>query len=403
MQDRDVVAAIVAGEPEGIAEAYDRYAGSLYAYCHWLLSRPEAAEAVRDTFLIAVLRLDGLGDPDRLDAWLHAVARNECLRRLGPKGPNDRKGPKDPKEPEGPQEPAGAATAAVPVSRSADPDELPAVTLPPELRGQVLTACADNSPAGRAHRVSVTHRAGTFGPSGFPKAIGPAGPRWWQRVRSHPRPVAVVAVMAAVAATAVIMTVAGSHHSQASALGFGAGVAGGSSSPIPTPRAPAPGRVSAAPSPTHKAAPSASPTTPPVTMPAGAPSPLPPSVPVTQEPSASPSQTSSSASPSPSPSSSPAQGSLLAAPDKLQLTAAKGKAASGFFVLTATGGPISEYTIKVPAAVAGKVTVSPSKGSLPANGYAVVPVTVTSNVALDTYVTVEPGNLTISVVLEIKA
>ncbi len=405
MQDRDVVAAIVAGEPEGIAEAYDRYAASLYAYCHWLLPRPEAAEAVRDTFLIAVLRLDGLGEPDRLDAWLHAVARNECLRRLGPKDPKepeDPKGPKDPKEPEGPQEPAGAATAAAPVSRSADPDELPAVTLPPELRGQVLTACADNSPAGRAHRVSVTHRAGAFGPSGFPKAIGPAGPRWWQRVRRHPRPVAVVAVMAAVAATAAIMTVAGSHHTQASALGLGAGVAGGSSSAIPTPTAPAPGRVSAAPSPTHKAAPSASPT-PSVTMPAGAPSPLPPSVPMTQEPSASPSQTSSSASPSPSPSSSPAQGSLLAAPDKLLLTAAKGKAASRFFVLTTTGGPIGEYTIKVPAAVAGKVTVSPSKGSLPANGYAVVTVTVTSNVALDTYVTVEPGNLTISVVLEIKA
>ena len=117
---------------------------------------------------------------------------------------------------------------------------------------------------------------------------------------------------------------------------------------------------------------------------------------------ASPSQTSS-ASPSPSPSSSPAQGYLLAAPDNLRLTSAKGKAAGGFFVLTTTGGPISEYTVKVPAAVAGKVTVSPSKGSLPANGYAVVTVTVTSKVALNTYVTVEPGNLTVRVMLEIKA
>ena len=396
-----MVAAIVAGEPEGIAEAYDRYAASLYAYCYWLLPRPEVAEAVRDTFLIAVLRLDRLGDPDRLDAWLHAVARNECLRRLEPK---------DPKEPEGSKEPASAATAAAPVSRSADPDELPAVTLPTELRGQVLRACADNSPAGRAHRVSVTHRAGAFGPSGFPRAIGPAGPRWWQQVRRHPRPVAVVAVMAAVAATAgitVIMTVAGSHHSHASALELGAGVAGVSSSAIPTPRPPrpprTPGRVSAASSPAHKAAPSASPTTPSVTMPAGAPSPLPPWVPGTEEPSPSPSPSSSPASPSPSPSSSPAQGSLLAAPYKLLLTSAKGKAASGFFVLATTGGPISEYTIKVPPAMAGKVTVSPSKGSLPANGYVTVTVTVTSTVALNTYVTVEPGNLTISVMLKIKA
>ncbi len=396
MQDRDVVAAIVAGEPDGIAEAYDRYAASLYAYCHWLLPRPETAEAVRDTFLIAVLRLDGLGDPDRLDAWLRAVARNECLRRLGPK---------DPKDPEGPA--AGAATAGTPVSRSGDPDELPAVTLPTELRGQVLTACADNSPAGRARRVSVTHRAGVFGPSGFPKAIGPAGPWWWRRVQRHPRSVAVVAVMAAVAAAAGItmtMTAGGSHRSQASALGLGAGVAGLPSSATPTPRTPRPpSRVSVASSPAHKAAPSASPQAPAVTMPAGAPSPVPPSVTMTEEPSASPSQTSSSASPSPSPSSSPAQGHLLLAPDNLLLTSAKGKTASGFFVLTATGGPVSEYTIKVPAAMAGQVTVSPSRGSLPANGYAAVSVTVTSNVALNTHVTVEPGNLIVQVVLKIKA
>src|SRR5580704_14866141 len=111
MQDGDVVAAIVAGDPDGIAEAYDRYAAFLYAYCHSMLPRPEAAEAVLDTFLIAVSRLDALRDPDRLDAWLHAVARNECLRRL------------DPGSPGVPGGPGGPAT----VPRSADPDELPAV------------------------------------------------------------------------------------------------------------------------------------------------------------------------------------------------------------------------------------------------------------------------------------
>ena len=385
-----MVAAIVAGDADGIAEAYDRYAASLYAYGHWLLPGPEAAEVVQDTFLIAVSRLDGLRDPDRLDAWLHAVARNECLRRLGAGGP------------------AGVAEAAGPVPGSADPDELPAVTLPPELRGRVLTACADNSPAGRAHRVSVTHRAGAFGPSGFPKPIGPAGPRWWQQIRRHPRPVAAVALLAAVAAAAgitVIMTAGGAQRPQASAPGLGAGVAGVSSSAIPgsaIPGSDIPGRASAAPSPAHKAAPSASPPTPSVTIPAGAPSPGPSSV-TTEKPTASPSQTSPSASPSPSPSTSPAQGSLLAAPGRLVLTAAKGKPASGFFVLTTTGGPVSEYAIGVPAAMAGKVMVSPTRGSLPANGYVAVTVTVTSNVALNTYLTVEPGNLTIRVTLEIKA
>jgi hypothetical protein len=32
MQDREVVAAIVAGDRDGIAEAYDRYAMPLYSY-----------------------------------------------------------------------------------------------------------------------------------------------------------------------------------------------------------------------------------------------------------------------------------------------------------------------------------------------------------------------------------
>jgi hypothetical protein len=53
--------------------------------------------------------------------------------------------------------------------------------------------------------------------------------------------------------------------------------------------------------------------------------------------------------------------------------------------------------------MAGKVTVSPSKGSLPAGGHVTVTVTVTSNVALSTNVTAEPGKLAIQVTLKIEA
>ena len=78
-----MVAAIVAGDPRGIAEAYDRYAMPLYAYCRSLLREPaDAADAVQDTFLIATAKLDGLKDPGKLRSWLYAVARNECLRQL---------------------------------------------------------------------------------------------------------------------------------------------------------------------------------------------------------------------------------------------------------------------------------------------------------------------------------
>jgi RNA polymerase sigma factor (sigma-70 family) len=83
MQDREVVAAIVAGDQEGIAEAYDRYAMPLYSYCRSLLREPEdAADAVQDTFLIATAKLGGLREPGKLRSWLYAVARNECYRRL---------------------------------------------------------------------------------------------------------------------------------------------------------------------------------------------------------------------------------------------------------------------------------------------------------------------------------
>ena len=87
VQDGEIVAAIVAGDPAGLAAAYDNYAPALYAYCRTLLSEPaDAADAVQDTFLIAAAKLDGLRDPDRLRPWLYAVARNECFRRLQARG-----------------------------------------------------------------------------------------------------------------------------------------------------------------------------------------------------------------------------------------------------------------------------------------------------------------------------
>ncbi|HEY2238960.1 MAG TPA: sigma-70 family RNA polymerase sigma factor [Streptosporangiaceae bacterium] len=83
MRDRDIVAAIVAGDSDGLAQAYDKYAARLFGFCRSRLREPDdAAAAVRDTFLIAASRLDQLGEPDRLRPWLYAVARHECQRRL---------------------------------------------------------------------------------------------------------------------------------------------------------------------------------------------------------------------------------------------------------------------------------------------------------------------------------
>jgi len=91
MRDSEIVASIVAGDPSGLAAAYDRYAEPLYKYCRSILSNPpDAADAVQDTFVIAACRLAELRDPDRLRAWLYAVARNECLQILGSPRPAPR-------------------------------------------------------------------------------------------------------------------------------------------------------------------------------------------------------------------------------------------------------------------------------------------------------------------------
>src|SRR5579875_2151473 len=83
MRDTEVVASIRTRDPEGLAEAYDRYAARIFSFCRGLLGEPaDATGAVRDTYVIAVAAVDELHDPGRLRPWLYAVARNECHRRL---------------------------------------------------------------------------------------------------------------------------------------------------------------------------------------------------------------------------------------------------------------------------------------------------------------------------------
>ncbi len=78
-----IVEAIRAGDPKGLAATYDQYGGRLFGYCASLLQDPDlAADALHDTLLVAAQRIDQLRDPERLRAWLYAIARNECLRHL---------------------------------------------------------------------------------------------------------------------------------------------------------------------------------------------------------------------------------------------------------------------------------------------------------------------------------
>jgi hypothetical protein len=376
MQDRTVVADVIAGDADGFGAAYDQYATSLYTYCRSALPEDEAAEAVLEVFLIAAVKLDGLGDPGRLGAWLRAVARNECLRRLGP--------------------------AAGGLEPAEDGDELAAVTPPAGLRGKVLAACTDNTPAGRARRVSVAHRAGAFDQAGFPRAAGPSGPRWWQRLQRRPglASAAGLLVPLAVALGVAAMLAAGGGPHRPTAAGTGTELPAPVSSVAPvsgalpvsgavpghTPRA-VPARQVTAPA-------NATPPTPTASVPADASS---PAAPTGRGTPSSPSPASAPPSPSPSPSPSPARGYLLAAPGQLSLTSQAGKPASGSFEVTAVNGPVPRYTVQV-AGHAAKVSVSPASGSLAANGIVTVTVTVTSKVALTARVMLAPGGVSVTVI-----
>ncbi|MFC4855286.1 sigma-70 family RNA polymerase sigma factor [Actinophytocola glycyrrhizae] len=85
--DTELVAGVLAGDRDAFAAVYDRYADRLHDFCWSVLrDRDEAADAVQDTFVLAVERLAQLNDPERLRPWLYAIARSVALRRVRVRG-----------------------------------------------------------------------------------------------------------------------------------------------------------------------------------------------------------------------------------------------------------------------------------------------------------------------------
>lgn len=81
--DARLLAGLRAREAAGFTDVYAVYGVRLYDYAVWLLHDPVAAEdAVLDALLVAVDRAGRLPAPERFGAWLYALTRNECLRRL---------------------------------------------------------------------------------------------------------------------------------------------------------------------------------------------------------------------------------------------------------------------------------------------------------------------------------
>ena len=512
MEDPEVVAAIVAGDPAGLAEAYDRYALQLYTYCRSMLREPaDAADAVQDTFLVATAKLRDLRDPARLRPWLYAVARNECLRRLragsalsaleeaGDIPVQSAELGAEAERAEVQQLVRAAIDGLNPGERDVielslicelDNDELadalgvsrnhahallsrarsqlerslgalivartgraacagldallagwdgqltvltrkrisrhieqcevcgerkrreltpalfagavPIAALLPGFREQVLRVLADRSPAGLTHRLTVANRAGPFGPQGFPKPISPPGAGRWRWIQHHPQAlVAGAASLVVVAAAIVVGVISGPHPGSPSASPTGG----------TTHSAPAGGAGPARGGPSGRnggGGISGSSRGAGGTGQQLAPSALPGGVTATTTPAALPSPgaltSPSAAGTSPPPASSaapPGSGTLSSSTGRLDLASVKGTAI-GKFTLTARGGPVRAYSITAGSALAGRLSVSPASGSLAAGASVTITVTSKSLVALDGKLTVNPGGLTITVVLSIS-
>jgi RNA polymerase sigma factor (sigma-70 family) len=510
MRDSEVVAAIVAGDPSGLAEAYDKYAGPLYVYCRTVLhEHADAADAVQDTFVIAASRLAGLHDRDRLRPWLYAVARNECRRRL-----RIRKGTSpldealdvtdETADVSGDAERAelrallrdavrglnpaeqevielqlrqgldGTEVADVLgitrnhahalISRARDQLEVclgvllvaragrhncaalselltdwngeltvllrkrlnrhvercpvcserrrrvlrPATLLglapiaalplsmaaPPGLREQVLRLAASNRPEAVAHRASVAGRMGTFGHHGFPRPLDPPRPRWWQAKTTHVATGA--AAVLAVASTVVATSGVPGHHPPVAAAGTMSVVSTGASSagnvtPSGQPRSASAQAGAPSPSPSEAVL-----VSPPGRGQASASASASGSASRSASASASPGATSSSPAPAPPPptSAAVAPGTLSVTPTRVVLSPLLG----GSITITAAGGPVN-WSVGEDASLLGKLTLSPSSGTLQAGQHATITITVNGLASLDTVVTINPGGHAVTVLL----
>ena len=83
MDDAQLVLAVGAGEPAARAAIYDRYADRIHDFAGATLrNRADATAVTHETFVVAFEHLDQLRQPERLRAWLYAIAHRAALNRI---------------------------------------------------------------------------------------------------------------------------------------------------------------------------------------------------------------------------------------------------------------------------------------------------------------------------------
>ena len=83
ISDQDIVAGCSQGSQDAFRRLVDKHWAGVVRTVSPLLGDPDDVEdAAQEAFIRACRRLDELKDPDRLPAWLHAIARNAARKML---------------------------------------------------------------------------------------------------------------------------------------------------------------------------------------------------------------------------------------------------------------------------------------------------------------------------------
>lgn len=81
--DAELARSAQEGDTASLGLLLERYRAPLYGLALQILGYvPEAQDAVHDTFLVALRKIDQVREPAAVGGWLHAVLRNVCRMRL---------------------------------------------------------------------------------------------------------------------------------------------------------------------------------------------------------------------------------------------------------------------------------------------------------------------------------
>lgn len=89
--DAHLVQQILTGDSRALEQLIRKHQASVYSQSlYWIRNPEDAREIVQDVFLKAYQNLASLRRPERFEAWLRQIARNECRNRLRHRQPGTR-------------------------------------------------------------------------------------------------------------------------------------------------------------------------------------------------------------------------------------------------------------------------------------------------------------------------